>query len=180
VNNLQSILKRAYLLTGKPGVGKTSLIKEFIPLLVGRAGGFYTEEVREHGSRTGFIIRTLDGVTGTLASVRQAGPLRVGRYGVDVKSLDMVGVAAIRAALQTRDVIIIDEIGKMELLSENFRKVMLEALESGRKVLGTILLAHHRHADYIKRRPDVEILELTVHNRDQVKNRILAWLFNMM
>ena len=93
-------MKQVYLLTGRPGTGKTSLIKKAITGIYGQAGGFYTEEIRNHGVREGFRLVTLSGGTAILAHVGLRSPYRVSRYGVDIDSLDRVGVAALRQRLQ--------------------------------------------------------------------------------
>jgi len=167
-------MKRAWLLTGPPGVGKTSVIRQAVTRL--EAGGFYTEEIRESGVRQGFRLVTLDGKSAMLAHVEFKSPHRVGKYGVDVASLEQVGVAALRRAIQEDPVVVIDEIGKMELFSEAFRQVVLEALESGKKVLGTIMLKPYPWADEIKRRPEVNLVRLSLDNRQQVLIQTRLWL----
>ena len=170
-------MKRAWLLTGPPGVGKTSVIRQAVTRL--EAGGFYTDEIRESGERQGFRLVTLDGKSAMLARVDLKSPHRVGKYGVDIASLESVGVVALRRAIQEEPVVVIDEIGKMELFSEAFRQVVLEALESGKKVLGTIMLKSHPWADEIKRRPDVNLVWLTRDNRQQVLIQTRSWLREM-
>ncbi len=167
-------MKRTWLLTGPPGVGKTSIIRQAVTRL--EAGGFYTEEIRESGERQGFRLVTLDGKSATLAHMELKSPYKVGKYGVDVAGLESVGVAAVRRAIKEEPVIVIDEIGKMELFSEAFRQVVLEALESGKKVLGTIMLKPHPWADEIKRRPEVNLVSLTRDNRQQVLIQTQSWL----
>ncbi|MGB3904128.1 MAG: nucleoside-triphosphatase, partial [Anaerolineae bacterium] len=112
---------RTILLTGRPGVGKTTVIKKALDRLEGRAGGFYTAEIRESGRRQGFKIVTLDGQEGILSHVDIRGQPRVSRYGVNLGDLEEVGVAALRRAIAEADLIVVDEIGKMELFSEAFR-----------------------------------------------------------
>jgi nucleoside-triphosphatase len=169
-------MKRALLLTGRPGTGKTALIKEALARTGVRAGGFYTEEIRTGGVREGFRIVTLDGQEAMLAHVDVRGPYRVSRYNVDTDALDTVGVSALRRALQESDLIIIDEIGKMELLSPRFREAVTEAINSDRKLLGTIMLNPHPFADQIKRRPEVELLPVTRDNHSEALTRVLDWL----
>lgn len=164
------------LLTGLPGVGKTTLLREIVATYRGLAGGFYTEEVRQRGTRLGFDIVTLDGRRAPLARVGYGGRYRVSKYGVDVEALERVGVAALREALERDALIVVDEIGKMELFSEGFRKTIAEALEAGRRVLGTILYARHPWAGGLKGDPRVVVLEVTRQNRREVMRKALNWL----
>jgi nucleoside-triphosphatase len=169
-------MKRALLLTGKPGTGKTALIKEALAGTKVKRGGFYTEEIRTGGIRQGFRIVTLDGQEATLAHVGISSPYQVSKYRVDTDALDKVGVTALRQALEESDIIVIDEIGKMELLSPQFRETVTQAINSGKKVLGTIMLNPHPFADEIKRHPEVETLLVTTDNRRDVVRKILNWL----
>jgi len=164
------------LLMGRPGIGKTTIIRRVAEALGDRAGGFYTEEVREHGRRVGFRIVTLTGEVAWLARVGLRSPYRVGRYGVDVVGLEKVGVASLRQALETKDVIIVDEIGRMELYAPAFRHVVSAALDSPKPLVGTIMAKRHPWADTVKARDDVELWEVTEHNRDGLPDRILEWL----
>jgi nucleoside-triphosphatase len=169
-------MKRAFLLTGKPGTGKTALIKEALAMTKVKGGGFYTEEIRTGGIRQGFRIVTLDGQEATLAHVSISSPHQVSKYRVDIDSLNRVGVSALRRALKESDLIVIDEIGKMELLSPQFRETVTQAINSGKKVLGTIMLNPHPFADEIKRHPEVEMSLITKDNRTEVMGKVLNWL----
>src|SRR5262249_53832419 len=157
---------QAYLLTGRPGVGKTTCVRRTLERLHVRAGGFFTAEMRVRGTRVGFALETLDGQRATLAHVKRAGPPRVGKYGVDVAALERVGVPAIRAAVRARRLVVIDEIGKMELASAAFRAAVEEALARDARILGTILAAAHPWADTVKRHPSVTLIEVTAANRE--------------
>ena len=90
--------------------------------------------------------------------------------------MDRVAVAALRQALKESDLIVIDEIGKMELLSSRFREAVTQAINSGKKVLGTIMLNPHPFADEIKRHPEVEVLLVTRDNRTEAMKKVLDWI----
>ena len=171
-------MQRVYLLTGKPGAGKTTLIKEVLAEFQGKAGGFYTEEIRGQGRRLGFKLITLDGQEAILAHTDFTKQYRVGQYGVDIQSLDRVGVSALQQAVNHSEVIIIDEIGKMELLSANFRKAISGAVGSGKQVLGTIMLNANPWADEIKRQPPVKLVMVTRGNHLQVLSELRRWLIS--
>jgi len=87
------------LLTGRPGVGKTTVVMKVVKEFRGNAGGFYTEEIRRGNTREGFRIKTLDGRSGILSHVSHAGPFRVGRYGVDVDAFDEIAIPSLERAL---------------------------------------------------------------------------------
>jgi nucleoside-triphosphatase len=169
---------RALLLTGRPGVGKTTLIRSVVAQLGTRAGGFYTEEIREAGRRTGFRLVTLDESTAILAGLNIPGPYRVGRYGVHLSNLERVGVGALWRAIRRPDlsVVVIDEIGKMELFSAAFREAVLAGLDSPKAVIGTITMARSPWVDAVKARTTVTLLEVTLENRSAFPELILDWL----
>jgi nucleoside-triphosphatase len=150
--------KTAFLLTGRPGCGKTTLIRRLVEGLAISAGGFYTEEIRRGGRREGFALITLDGRTATMASVRSPSRHRVSKYGVDLESIEGVGVPAIERATATAALVVVS------------------ALESGKPVLGSIMLAPHPWADAVKARPEVEVILLTEANRSQVQSDLLTRL----
>ncbi|MBA7695451.1 Nucleoside-triphosphatase THEP1 [subsurface metagenome] len=166
------------LLTGRPGIGKTSIIKEVIDILKINAGGFYTREIREEEIRKGFEIITLNGKRGILAHVDCRSPYRVSKYGVNIKDLEEVAAPAIEEALRNKECIIIDEIGRMELHSPKFCSLVKKALDSEKRVLGTIQARHNEFLDSIRKREDTKIIEVTFENRRKIVNEIkeiLRW-----
>jgi len=169
-------MKQVYLLTGRPGMGKTSLIKQAVAGVKGKAGGFYTEEIRSHGVRQGFRLVTLDGQEVILAHINIHSPYRVSKYGVDIDSLDRVGVSVLHKAAQQCDLVVIDEIGKMELFSADFRRAVSQVIDSGKRILGTIMLNPNPWADAIKRQPQVNLVTVTRTNYQDVLEELLHWL----
>ena len=169
------VVTEKVLLTGRPGCGKTTLIKRVVNNLAQRAGGFYTEEIRDGGMRTGFQIITLDGETAVLAHVdfpAAAGPKRVGKYGLDLSALDTVGIKAVRKAVRRRQLVVIDEIGPMEIRSAIFREAINEALDSEVPVLATISARSLPFTDAIKSRPDVTLIEVRPDNRERLVSEL--------
>ena len=142
----------------------------------GKAGGFYTEEIRSQGVREGFRLVTLDGQDAILAHVNIHSPYRVSRYGVDIDNLDRVGVSALHKAAQQCDLVVVDEIGKMELFSASFTEAVLQIIDSGKRVLGTIMLSPNPRADAIKRKPQVNLVTVTRANHQEVLEELLCWL----
>jgi len=169
-------MKQVYLLTGRPGTGKTSLIKQALAEMKGNAGGFYTEEMRSQGVRQGFRLVTLDGQSAVLAHIDIRSQYRVSKYGVNIDNLDRVGVFALQQAAEQCDLVVIDEIGKMELFSTKFRQAVLDIIDGGKKLLGTIMLNPNLWADAIKRKPQVNLITVTRDNHHQVLDELLHWL----
>jgi nucleoside-triphosphatase len=164
------------LIEARPGAGKTTALGRLAELL-DEAGlpvtGFLTREIRERGQRIGFEIESLEGVRGVLARVDRPGPPRVGRYGVHVDELERVALPALAG---DGPVVLIDELGKMELLSERFREAVLALFEGDRAVVATVQASRHPFTDALKSRPEVELVRLTAGNRDGLPTELAARL----
>jgi nucleoside-triphosphatase len=162
------------LITGLPGVGKTTLIRKVASELYHlHAVGFYTAEIREGSARKGFELVSLDGGRGLLSHVDIRGPHRVGKYGVDVGGFDRF-LDTIEWHGPDAGLIVIDEIGKMECFSEKFRELVRRLLNSDTPVLATIARHGSGLVAEVKRRPDVELLEITTRNRDSLVGAIVG------
>ena len=171
-------MKVSFFLTGRPGVGKTTVLLRIVERLKKqgfKVGGLVSREVREDGSRVGFkVIDLEDGREGWLAHIRQPVGPRIGKYRVWMRDLESIGVEAILKAVREADVVVIDEVGPMELFSQSFKRAVSEALESDKIVLGTI---HYRiktsFISKIKERQDVVIFKVTRENREGLPEIII-------
>lgn len=161
------------LLTGPPGCGKTTVLLRTLELLDRPTAGFYTTEVRDRGQRVGFDVVALDGTRGTLARIGAKGP-RVGRYGVDVESLQRIGVRALEQGLMDpRVLLVVDELGKMEFQSERFVALLPRVFTAPN---GAILEARHPVADRYRRAEGVVVVHVTVGNRDGLPVEVVGRL----
>ncbi len=170
-------LKRILLITGPPGIGKTSVLRRSVNELKSReyaVGGMICREVREGGVRVGFEIMDLaTGTRGWLAHISQPTGPQIGKYRVNLTDLDVIGATSILDALQNASVLAIDEIGPMELSSKAFSNALIKAVESDKPLFGTI---HYRLRNSlinnIKNREDAETLKVTYENREDLHNLI--------
>lgn len=164
------------LLTGRPGIGKTTVIQNLANLLGDRAGGFLTKEIRHAGARIGFMLESFDGKKALLAEASHKGSPRVGKYRVLVENLERVGIQAVSEASSQKKILLIDEIGKMEILSKRFRDLISSILNSDLKLVATLSVSRHAFLDGIRRSPGVTIIEVTLENRNRLANEILAMI----
>ncbi len=163
------------LLTGPPQCGKTTVVMKVVARFPGRAAGFYTREVREAGRRLGFEIVTLEGKVAWLSHVDFPSPHRVGKYGVSLENLHQVGLPALEWAPGI-DLMVVDEIGKMECLSSRF-VAALERLWGGpAALLVTVAQKGGGYIQRVKEKPDKILLTVTPANWDELPEEILHLL----
>jgi nucleoside-triphosphatase len=166
------------LIEARPGAGKTTAIGRLaerlrddgVPL-----SGFLTRELRERGRRVGFEIETFTGERGLLAHVEIKGSPRVSRYGVDIEEFERLALPELDAP-PSDGVVLIDEIGKMELASDRFREAVLALMQEPVPVVATVHTARHPFTDALKRRPEVSTVKLTAANRDRLPEELLNLL----
>ena len=167
--------KKNILITGTPGIGKTTLIKKLSEALKDlHPVGFYTSEIREKGIRKGFELISLNGKKRPLSHTEIKSPYRVGKYRVDIKGFEEF-LASITFLESASKLIIIDEIGKMECFSEKFKTIIKEILNSEKLVIATISLKDNGFISEIKRRSDVMQFEINKDNRESLSKEIIDY-----
>ena len=160
------------LLEGRPGIGKTTVARrlvEVLRMMGASVSGFTTEEIRDRGRRLGFRVESLFGSSAVLAHVDLSGPPRVGKYGVDLPAFERVVLPAIT---QPVGVVVIDELGRMELASEPFRDVVSELFDAALPIVATVHAFAHPFTDTLKRRRDVRTIRVVQGNRDALPDEL--------
>jgi nucleoside-triphosphatase len=168
-------MKKNLLLTGHPGVGKTTLLVKLIERFRQYpVTGFFTEEIREAGGRVGFRAVTLNGSSAVFArkDYHTDPDLRVGRYGVKPEVLETLVLPHLEPERKNARLVFIDEIGKMELLSSRFKDQVWRVLDSPVPVVATISLKGTGFVKRAKSRADVRVITVTLQNRDVLASQL--------
>lgn len=168
-------LKNVFI-TGRPGIGKTTAILKAIELLDFEVNGFTTSEIREGTNRVGFRIGDLTGADAVLAHVDFRECRKVGKYGINARAIETVGVPALRRALERRTPAIVDEVGKMELSVPSFIVALTDVINSEVPVLGTVHEGADATCNAIRARADTLVIEVNRANRSDLPERLAALL----
>jgi nucleoside-triphosphatase len=165
-------------ITGLPGSGKTYALLRVIEMLEEEElsiGGMIDEPIEEGRKKVGFTVRNLlTGEQQVFASTDIESKVMVGKIGVDLVKLEEVGVKAIKDAIDQCDIIVIDEVGKMEVESEAFVDMVKESLDADKPMIITLhKKSRNPLLQDIRRRDDVRILEVTPTNRNILPYKIV-------
>ena len=162
------------MITGLPGSGKTTLFRRLVDKLQYlNPVGFYTAEIRKGGTRRGFSLKGLDGSSGTLAHVEFHSGFRVGKYGVDVNGFEEF-LSGIPLLDPQTGLVMIDEIGKMECLSDRFTEIIKDVLGADKQLIATIAQKGGGLIAELKKRSDAQLFMLTHGNRDILFDQICS------
>lgn len=166
------------LLTGLPGCGKTTVIQKVLSKTDRRAKGIYTAEIREAGRRVGFTIQNLLGEKEVMSHVNIRSRHRVGRYGVDVNSLEKIALPALSPS-DRETLVIVDEIGKMECFSKAFFQKVRLLLDGPNPLLGTVARKGGGFPAEARQHPGVELIEVSRENRNLLPAEIISMLLRI-
>ncbi len=169
------------LLRGRPGIGKTTIVKKLaVELKKGNKNifGFYTEEIREGGIRRGFRVINFGGKDDVMAHIDFKTPHRVSKYGVDLARFERIALPELEKGKREEGIIVIDEIGKMELFSERFREMVKELFLGDKLIIATIPISPLPFIQTLIKMPNTEVIEITISNRErlfeELKRRIIS------
>jgi len=170
-----TMARRHLLITGPPRCGKSTLIDRVVRHLDRPVTGFVTRELRAGERRVGFAIETLDGKRGILAHQDLRSRYQVGKYGVNLTAIDVIAVPSLTPSGPDQ-LIVVDEIGKMECFSRLFRDTLIGVLDSSHRVLGSIALKGDRFIEGIKARDDLLLIALSETNREEAFGVVMGEL----
>ena len=168
-------------ITGLPGSGKTQTLLRIIQLLEQEGvvvGGMVTEPIVEKQRRTGFqIVNWLTKEKIVFAHEGLKSRVKSGRYGVSVDALEEVGTKALADARESADVIVIDEVGKMEVESDVFTKAIMDTLDANKSIVMTLhKKSRNPLLQDIRRRDELRLLEVTPVNKNLLAFKIVRLL----
>ncbi|MBS3816960.1 MAG: NTPase [Candidatus Thermoplasmatota archaeon] len=155
-------------ITGPPRSGKSTLVKKVLKDTDLKVEGLRTPDIREDGDRKGFKLVDMEtGEEGILAHVDlERGP-KVSRYRVDLKDLEKFTKKSLRDHPDGCDLIVIDEIGTMELFSDEFEEAVKDLLNEDIPVLAVL---HRNQVEEYER--SGEVYDLNERDYEKVKNKI--------
>ncbi len=165
-------------ITGLPGSGKTQTLLRIIQLLEEEGvvvGGMVTEPIFEKQRRTGFqITNWLTKEHEVFAHETMKSRVRSGRFGVNLAALEGLGIRALAEARESADVIVIDEVGKMEVESDTFTKSVVDTLDAKKSIIMTLhKKSRNPLLQDIRRRDELRLLEVTPVNKNLLAFKIV-------
>ncbi len=165
-------------LTGEPHIGRSTLLNRIVSGVEPKLG-FVTKELLSKGARTGFILVSSVGDKAVMASVDSSSDVRVSRYGVEIEVLD--SFIAKLSPIRSDALLYIDEIGQMELHSDRFKVLVEEYLSATNPFIGTLSSVYgDEFTDRLRARADVEIIEVTTKNRDDLVDVLIERIYDTL
>lgn len=168
------------LIDGLPRVGKTTAVQRVLSLAKVRCGGFFSAAVSKQ-FYTNFRLVSVQGPHRSVSSQELLRRFDIpGVIGFNLEDLENFGVPAVLHALETCDVVVIDQLGTLEVSSEKFRRVVDRVLNSDKVCLATVTSSNVPYIEAIRKRPDVSIYEINRSNRMLLPERIASQIHDLV
>lgn len=173
------------LLTGPPRSGKSRLLRQLAEQYPGNAGGYLVKEIlgpdrRRAGfellvvwSGPGSGLRTVE--RAVLARLDPWSPHRVGKYWLEESAVTMA-VQALDAAMHEGGLVLVDEIGPLQIGVPSFRDALSRCLDGPGPLLGAISPAPDPFLDALRNRPGLRLLEVNRLNSRHMAEGLQRWL----
>jgi nucleoside-triphosphatase len=159
-------------LTGEPHSGKSTLLTKLIGSIQ-YGEGFVTAELIRDGQRHGFELISSEGKRVLFADADSLSDVRVSRYGLNIEALD--AFIDDLPKIERQATLYLDEVGQMQLFSERFRQLARQYVDSDNHLIGTISKVYNDDfINEIKTNPKVEVIEVTIENRDELTTALLT------
>ncbi|MCG2726760.1 MAG: hypothetical protein L6420_11030 [Elusimicrobia bacterium] len=154
---------------------KTFFIKKIVSNYKYWMGGIITSEIRNNGRREGYEIRTLKGAKSVLASVKIISDISFNKYAVNLDSLEVSSLKAIMTAIEEKKIVLIDEVGSIALLSDEFINQVRGALSSQMPVLLIIRAGAKTFLNTLSSMSETEIYNMEKRNYSEIEKKADAW-----
>jgi nucleoside-triphosphatase THEP1 len=152
------------LLTGRPKSGKSTMLAQLLSGIEPKHG-LFSPEVREREVRIGFDLQDERGKSAILSRTDKPTGYPVGRYFVDLSSLE--SFIEHLFVYTPEQLLFIDEIGQMQLYSDRFMDLVRDFIDSPNDFIGTISqVFDHPFIEDLKKREDILFCTVTPENRD--------------
>lgn len=164
------------LITGKVGVGKTTLVKRLLQYISVPWCGYFTERIKDGGKTLGHKMVTSDGRSKVFADRRWEELPQFGQMGVRREVFEQLGVDILRQARQSAELIVMDELGFMEANTENFHHEVFLCFDCALPVVAVIKEAAAHHWSSLLSRQHAKVFDVSLHNRHLLLPELLEHL----
>lgn len=168
------------LIDGLPRVGKTTAVQRILSLAKVRCGGFFSQAQTKQ-FYTNFRLVSVQGPHRSMSSQTLLRRFDIpGVVGFNLEDLENFGNPALLHALETCDVVVIDQLGTLEVSSDKFRRVVDLVLASDKVCLATLTSSNVPYIEAIRKRPDVAVYDINRSNRMLLPELIAAHIHELV
>lgn len=159
-------MKKHILLTGEIGCGKSTALLGTLALLDGvRACGLQTYYPEPHGTMHKSLYLRAWGDTQPGCPLGRTPDIDMDAV---TEAFDTTGCALLESAKAAGELIVVDEIGRLEKRAARYHEALRSALEGDTPMLCVVRKLKAPWADWIRSHPNAELIEVTEENRNEV------------